>query len=534
MNIKFNKNGIYLIGCPIQICRYAKAVNILNNTYWLPYNRTTLGRLSSVFSLANNHLNNYKLPNSIKVKKENYSYLRDYQYDDLCKIINMKSHVNFSEMRTGKTVTTIAWMKETGLAKWIVVAPKSVIVLTWEQEIQKWLPEANIYKAYSYGSTLSLKNREKVYYNFIQDLNLSILLVSKDTIKRDVLDIYINDYRGKKINNPKFKMNLLSHIIKDYGLVLDEATFLKNYKTIQSKVLKKISQSAEYTSCLTGTPTPKHPINIYAIMNLINSQVFHSYYNLAEYYFGTDYWGSVINSFRSEELKNEWIQWLSEFGVRHTQKEVMKWLPKIERYNVNVNLEKDQLLKYKLMKEKFTTDDGIRIPNVIAQFTKLKVIANSPHGTKKDFILEYLDSNPEEVIMIVSRYTEKVLKPLSKLLDKEKIENVLLVGETSLENRLKIVNKVNAAEYKVLLANRTCIKEGIKLPRVDTLIWFDKGSLADNQQVESRFLPTSEAEVTGTKRIISLITIDTVDEESEDALIVADELNDYLEQFGKE
>jgi len=42
----------------------------------------------------------------------------------------MKNHVNFSEMRTGKTVTTLAWANETGLNKGVVVAPKSVIVLT--------------------------------------------------------------------------------------------------------------------------------------------------------------------------------------------------------------------------------------------------------------------------------------------------------------------------------------------------------------------------------------------------------------------
>jgi len=182
------------------------------------------------------------------------------------------------------------------------------------------------------------------------------------------------------------------------------------------------------------------------------------------------------------------------------------------------------------MKNKFTDEDGIRIPNVISQFTKLKVIANSPYGTKKDFVLEYLDSNEEESIMIVSRYTEKVLKPLQKILKDSGIQAELLIGSTSLNDRIKIVNKVNNKEIKVLLANRICIKEGIKLPGIDTLIWFDKGSTADNSQVESRFLPTTAEEKVNSKRIISLITFETVDEKSENELVVANELNSYLEE----
>lgn len=533
MDIKYNLHGIILKDTPTQTAVGLNAINLSNRTWWLPYNKNTLGKLSRVFSLTNAkwHLDRYNTIKPLKVNRSLYPHLRDYQYEDLCKIINMKNHVNFSEMRTGKTVTTLAWIKETGLNKWIIVAPKSVIVLTWENEILKWLPEAHIYKAYSYNSTLSIKKREEVYQNFINDKELSVLLVSKDTIKRDVKDIYIKDKSNRKVTNSNFKMNLLGYKIKDFGLVLDEATFLKNFKTLQSKVLKTISNFAEYTSCLTGTPTPKHPINIYSIMHIIDSKRFHSYYNLANYYFGLDYWGAVVDTFHSEEHKQEWIEWLSEFGVRHTQREVMNWLPEIERLTIGVNLEKEQLKKYKDMQDKFTDEDGIRIPNVISQFTKLKVIANSPYGTKKDFVLEYLDSNEEESIMIVSRYTEKVLKPLQEILKKAGIEAELLIGETNLQERIKIVEKVNNKEIKVLLANRTVIKEGIKLPGIDTLIWFDKGSTADNAQVESRFLPTSEEEATSSKRIITLLTFETIDEKSENQLVVANQLNEYLEEW---
>lgn len=533
MDIKYNLSGISLKDTPTQIAVGLKAINLSNRTWWLPYNRTTLGKLTKVFSLtaAQYHLDKYQKIKSFPVDRTLYPHLRDYQYEDLCKLINMRNHVNLSEQRVGKSVTTIAWMQETGLGKWVIVAPKSVIVLTWEQELKKWWPEVHVYKAYSYNSTLSVSKRKLIYQNFINDKEISILLVSKDTIKRDVLDIKIINKQGKKVTNSNFKMNLLGNRLNTFGLVLDEATFLKNIKTIQTKVLKVVSSFAEYTSCLTGTPTPKHPINIYSIMNIIDSKRFHSYYNIADYYFGFDYWGSVLNEFRSEEHKQEWIEWLSEFGVRHTQKEVMKWLPEIERYTIGVNLDTEQLKKYKDMEDKFTTEDGIRVPNVMSQFTKLKVISNSPHGTKKDFVLEYLESNDEEIVMIVSRYTEKVLKPLKEIIKKAGYEVELLIGETTLQNRIRIVDSINNKKVRILLANRTVVKEGIKLPGVDTLIWFDKGSTADNAQVEARFLPTTKEELSGTKRIISLICFETVDVKSEDQLKIANELNEYLEEW---
>lgn len=523
MQVEFNKNGILLEDPTIQVAKYLFAISLVNRKYWIPFNKTNLLKLSGISSLAKTYLDRYQKINLSSFDKSKYPYLRDYQYNDICKLINMKNHVNFSEMRCGKTVTTLVWIQETKLLKWIVVAPKSVIVLTWEQEIKKWFPNCKVYKAYSYTRNISKDKRNKIYKDFINEKEVAILLVSKDTIKQDIY------YSGLNPNVIKLLENQLS----TFGLVMDEATFLKNYKTKQSICLKILSRFATHTSCLTGTPTPKHPINIFAIMNIIEPSIFRSYYNIAEYFFGTDIWGSVENSFKNDELKQQWTEWLSEFGVRHTQLEVMKWLPKIERVDVLVNLEKEQLEHYNLMENQYMLSDNTRISNILSQYMYLKIISNSPYGTKKDYVLNYLENTNEEVIMLVSQFSDKVLKPLAEIFKKNKILYAILTGETNLQDRVNIINGVNNKQYKILLANRVCIKEGVKLPGVDTLIWFDKGSLADNQQVESRFLPTTEAEVVNSKKIISLITTDTIDKSAENQLLISSELNSYLDNFGK-
>lgn len=529
MIISYKPNGITMSETPSHVAYALHAVQLPNRKWWLPYNKQVLGRMWADYGIesAEPRWRNWKKQTQFKVDRKEYEYLREYQFEDLQKIITQKNHVNFSEPRVGKSVVTISWMKEKGLKKWIVVAPKSVIVLTWEQELQKWWHNVKVFKAYSSKNTLAVAKRKQVYKEFSEYGGFCVLLVSKDTIKLDVKDLKSGGY-----TNPKWKMNLLNNPINDFGLVLDEATFLKNYKTLQTKVLTKVSRSAEYTSCLTGTPTPKHPSDIYSIMHIIEPKVFSSFYNLANYYFGLDFWGKPHNSFKSEILRQEWIDWLSEFGVRHTQKEVLTWLPKVDKITIGVELDKQQKENYLKMKNTFTTESGDKVANVIAQFSKLKLIANSPYGTKTDFIVDYLEGNEQETVMIVSRYTNQVLAVLKEILQKKKIDCEIISGKTSLEDRLKIVNKVNEKKIQVLLANRSVIKEGIKLFGVDTLIWFDKGSTADNSQVEARFLPTDESEVTGTKRIISLVTWDSVDEDSEDQLVISNMLNEYLDEWG--
>jgi hypothetical protein len=46
-------------------------------------------------------------------------------------------------------------------------------------------------------------------------------------------------------------------------VIIDEAHFLRNYKTAQSKAIFKLQAERKYA--LTGTPTVKHPADIYGM-----------------------------------------------------------------------------------------------------------------------------------------------------------------------------------------------------------------------------------------------------------------------------
>lgn len=433
-----------------------------------------------------------------------------------------------------KTVTTLAWVKATGLDKWIIVAPKTVIGLTWEREVPVWLKEANVYKAYKPSGNMSVDKRKEVYEQFNNDENLSVLLISKDTFKRDVLNYFI---QGQKRKNPHFKFNLLGNILNDYGIIIDEATFLKNVDSIQSKVLCAACHNAEYTMCLTGTPTPKKPIDIFGIMYASLPSIFHSKWNIAEYFFGTDFWGTVYADFKDDDLEKEWTDWLSEFGTRHTQKEVMKWLPEVVSEEIQLKMTTEQTKRYNKIRDEFKVEysqEEMRISSLLAQMTYMIIETSNADGIKGEWLLDYLEAEEEEVVLVVSRFTNKILLPLKERIDKAGFSCELISGESSTKERQDIVDKVNKGEVKVLLAQIQTVSEAIKLPRVDTLIFLDKWpSDYVNKQVSARFLPTSKEEVNErTKKIISLVIPNSIDEAVKEMVEKSIEASKYLENFG--
>lgn len=104
--LSFKSSGITLSKySSSKIFNYLKAIKQANGNWWLPFNRNTLARLGKIEDEAIEQLKNYsteQFDEKIILKREDYSWLRDYQFEDLQKFINRRNSVNFSEMRTGR------------------------------------------------------------------------------------------------------------------------------------------------------------------------------------------------------------------------------------------------------------------------------------------------------------------------------------------------------------------------------------------------------------------------------------------------
>lgn len=443
----------------------------------------------------------------IRPTEEWQNNLRPYQNVD----INFLRHVPhagiFNQMRTGKTPTTLKLIELEGHEKVIVVCPAS-LVLNWEQEVRRWTNYDNIFTISG-----SKQKRMKTYDKWIG--SKGFLIVSKDTVKQD--------------------LDLLSSF-KGYALIVDEAHFLRNYKSNQSKAVYVLGKHSIRRLTLTGTPTLNKPDDIYGILKFLYPEQFPSYWQFVERYFKTwvTPWGgqevyySKINPDACYKRKQELQELLDCISVQRKRAEVMAWIPKKTRQVVELEMSSKQFKAYESMLNTFTVEENGNIkvdaPSVLAQLTRLRQICLSPNllninapSAKESFILEWLEDNPNEQVIIFSNFSS-YLKELKKLLDSKKYDTGIITGETTKSMREKYKEWFQSGKVKILLANIEAAGVGLTLDAGSVAIFLDRSYVpALNEQAEDRIVPTTENSNQQT-HIIDLVCKDSIDQKIQSML----------------
>lgn len=111
-----------------------------------------------------------------------------YGFQRVCSSFMVKtgSCLNACGVGTGKTIMALATIAKTKSKKNLVVAPKSLL-LQWEGECNKWLPE---YKTFVVSG--NLKQRKEIYRKAVECLYPYFLIVSYETARVDK-DILVNE-----------------------------------------------------------------------------------------------------------------------------------------------------------------------------------------------------------------------------------------------------------------------------------------------------------------------------------------------------
>lgn len=242
--------------------------------------------------------------------------LRPYQRIDISFLSQLPHCAIFSEMRTGKTPTTIKLMEVEGHKKIIVICPAS-LVLNWCNEVKRWSSLDSI------SVKGNKKQREKVYQNW----NSGFLVLSKDTAKSDI--------------------DLLE-TFEEYALIVDESHFLRNHKTAQSKAVYRLGRKAVKRIAITGTPSTNSGNDVWGILHFLYPTRFNSYWNFVDRYFKTwdSPWGAkqVSGYKRKEELQ----EILDLISVQRKRSEVMKWVPRKQYQTIEVEMSEKQKKAYEV------------------------------------------------------------------------------------------------------------------------------------------------------------------------------------------
>jgi SNF2 family DNA or RNA helicase len=234
-------------------------------------------------------------------------------------------------------------------------------------------------------------------------------------------------------------------------------------------------------------------------------------------------WGAKeISGYKRKEELQEILDLIS---VQRKRSEVMQWIPPKQHQTITLEMAPKQRKAYDEMLHIFTVEEAdVDASGVLAQLTRLRQICLAPElleinapSAKEQFILEWLEDNPDEQVIIFSNFSS-YLKKLKAILDKKQIENGMIIGETSKELRNSYVGHFQQGHTRVLLANIQAAGTGLTLDAAGTVIFLDRAyTPSDNAQAEDRIVPTTQ-QANQSCTIIDVVCKNSVDETINDLL----------------
>ncbi len=414
--------------------------------------------------------------------------LREYQKEDVAKMLQMDCIGNFSEQRTGKTPTTCASLAQRGIKHVLIVCPASLMYV-WKDAWETWTGN-NAYVMKSTGDSLGILYDTALIVNF-------------------------EKLRGTKSND-----TVAERILhwKPEAVVVDEAHRMKDRKSLTALRLNYFKK-VPIRIALTGTPATNRPWDVWSILNWLFPDEYKSYWQFVNEYFEEEViWVAGTPHRQPARFKRGMEQILQKKldakCVQHKRKDVMTWLPDEEeptRVMLPPNPEQlkaiDNLINYFEYKDIVTQtvlDNLIRVRQICAAPEILGLKAKSP---KIEWLQQYLKDYPEKQVLVFSN-SKKFLRLIS---DKLTEAHDMICGDISPKMRQMIVQDFQNGKFNVLLCQTQACKEGLTLDAADVSIFLDVyPPSADYLQAKDRMIATSPERVKP-KELIHVMMKDTYD-----------------------
>ena len=163
-------------------------------------------------------------------------------------------------MGLGKTYQAIVAALEVESERVLVVCPSS-LKINWMREIQNFCEDVSIIKGKHWDPD-------------------RFTIINYDILK----NFHTIEERGKKYEEWELRREIVE--FNPDLIILDEAHFVKNHKSIRGKILKDISKkySPERVWLLTGTPIANRPMDYFNLLSIIDSPVTNNWVHFAKTY----------------------------------------------------------------------------------------------------------------------------------------------------------------------------------------------------------------------------------------------------------
>lgn len=284
-----------------------------------------------------------------------------YQAYCIHRVVGQKKLGLYLDMGLGKTIITLQAIYELKYCRFVVkkvliIAPKKVAEATWQREAAKWSGLGLLRVSTVLGT---LKERTAALQT-----DADVYIINRDNV------VWLTDYYK---NAWPFDM-----------VVVDESSSFKNHQAKRFKALARMYDRIDRMVLLTGTPTPKGLIDLWAQVYLIDKgeSLGRTYTSFRDHYFEPDQRShTVIYSYKLRDHAEEDImKAISSICVSMKSEDYLT-LPPVISDTVPVQLDARAKREYDTMEREMVLElvDGeeeITAASAAALSTKLQQLAD--------------------------------------------------------------------------------------------------------------------------------------------------------------
>lgn len=195
----------------------------------------------------------------------------------------------FYDTGTGKTVMTldiIANKQEKEGARFLIIAPKSIIKTAWLDDAANFYPGLRILPLYN-GFTDDKK--VNLLYKWKKGKNLDVkspyvkllhmILGQPDFMnpENESIDKQLQELAHHFIINSELFIRNPEYYIQSLGvngIIMDESAVLKNYRGKTSETMREICATMKYVYLLSGKPAPNNVVEYFSQMKIVDPETF--------------------------------------------------------------------------------------------------------------------------------------------------------------------------------------------------------------------------------------------------------------------
>jgi SNF2 family DNA or RNA helicase len=432
------------------------------------------------------------------------------------------------EPGSGKTIQSLVALRALGSVGDVLVVTTNSMKYKWAEEAHRWSP--------SYGSVVVVNGSPAKRRKQIEDAPAGTLFVINWESLR--LHTRVGGY-GSIALSDKDKAPKEFNARDIAVIIADEAHKVKDPKSHQSRALSFLAKSANYVWALTGTPVSNEPNDLWALLHLMDPDVWSSRSKFQErYVYGWQAdWGFVPTGW-NPATKDELFRFVDQYMLRRSKAEVLPDLP-AKTYETRVlDMTPKQLTIYKAMRkemmaniegELLITDNNLtkamRLHQIASATPVLsadgEVVSLDNPSNKVAALLEILAEGGDEQVVVFA-LSRKLIDLAEQALDKEKITSVRVTGAEGSELRALHVAQFQEGQVRVVLCTFGAGSEGITLTAASTAVFLQRPwSLVQSRQAEDRIHRIGQD--ADKVLIIDLVSKGTIDVKVHEALTVKGE-----------